>query len=89
MVKLRLQRFGSKKRPTYRIVAAPSTTKRDGGFLEIIGTYEPTKQPAEVKVDNQKALKWLNDGAQPTDTVKNIFEKAGIIKELNAQKQPK
>ena len=77
-VKLRLQRYGSKKRPFYRLVAADSRAKRDGRFLEIIGTYNPTTEPASVKIDEEKAVKWLNEGAQPTDTVKNLFAKAGI-----------
>lgn len=89
MVKLRLQRFGSKKRPFYRVVAANSTVKRDGAFLEIIGTYEPTKQPAIVKLDNEKALAWLLNGAQPTDTVKSLLDKAGVIAEFNAQRNNK
>lgn len=78
MVKLRLQRHGSKKRPFYRLVAADSRQKRDGRYLEIIGTYNPTTEPATVKIDEEKALKWLNEGAQVTDTVKNLFAKAGI-----------
>ncbi len=77
-VKLRLQRHGSKKRPFYRLVAADSRNKRDGRYLEIIGTYNPTTEPASVKIDVEKAEKWLNEGAKPTDTVKNLFAKAGI-----------
>ena len=77
-VKIRLQRYGSKKRPFYRLVAADSRVKRDGRFLEIIGTYNPTTEPATVKIDEEKAKKWLNEGAQTTDTVKNLFAKAGI-----------
>ncbi len=79
-VKIRLQRHGSKKRPFYRLVAADSRNKRDGRYLEIIGTYNPTTEPAEVKIDEEKAKKWLNEGAQVTDTVKNLFAKAGIKK---------
>lgn len=79
-VKIRLQRYGSKKRPFYRLVAADSRNKRDGRYLEIIGTYNPTTEPAEVKIDEEKAKKWLNEGAQATDTVKNLFAKAGIKK---------
>ncbi len=78
-VKLRLQRFGSKKRPFYRIVAADSRSPRDGRNLEIIGTYDPTKDPVAVRIDEEKAMKWLNVGAQPTDTVKNLFAKANIL----------
>ena len=77
-VKIRLQRHGSKKRPFYRLVAADSRSPRDGRYLEIIGTYNPTTEPASVKIDSDKAQKWLNEGAQPTDTVKNLFTKAGI-----------
>ncbi|NMA04994.1 MAG: 30S ribosomal protein S16 [Acholeplasmataceae bacterium] len=78
MVKLRLQRFGSKKRPFYRIVAADVKAPRDGKFLDIIGTYDPLTEPATVKIDKEKALKWLNDGAKPTDTVKSLFKKHDI-----------
>jgi small subunit ribosomal protein S16 len=77
-VKIRLQRYGSKKRPFYRLVAADSRSPRDGRYLEIIGTYNPTTDPASVKIDSEKAQKWLNEGAKPTDTVKNLFAKAGI-----------
>ena len=77
-VKLRLQRHGSKKRPFYRLVAADSRNKRDGRYLEIIGTYNPLTDPVSVKIDVEKAEKWLSVGAKPTDTVKNLFAKAGI-----------
>ncbi len=77
-VKIRLQRHGSKKRPFYRLVAADSRSPRDGRYLEIIGTYDPTKEPVAVTIDEEKAKKWLNEGAQLTDTVKNLFAKAGI-----------
>jgi small subunit ribosomal protein S16 len=77
-VKLRLQRHGSKKRPFYRLVAADSRSKRDGRYLEIVGTYNPTTEPASVKIDVEKAEKWLSEGAKPTDTVKNLLAKAGI-----------
>jgi len=79
-VKIRLQRFGSKKRPFYRLVAADSRSKRDGRYLEIVGTYNPTTEPATVKIDEEIARKWLSEGAQVTDTVKNLFTKAGITK---------
>ena len=79
-VKIRLQRFGAKKRPFYRIVAADSRTQRDGRYLEIIGTYNPLTDPAQVKIDEEKAQKWLQEGAQVTDTVKNLFTKAGITR---------
>jgi len=89
MVKLRLQRFGTTKKPFYRIVAADSKKPRDGRFLEILGTYDPTKEPAFVNIDNEKVLAWLNKGAQPTDTVKSIFSKAGIIRQFVAEKNSK
>lgn len=79
-VKLRLQRFGAKKRPFYRIVASDSRTARDGRYLEIIGTYNPLTDPATIKIDEVKVQKWLQEGAQATDTVKNLFDKAGINK---------
>lgn len=78
MVKIRLQRFGAKKRPFYRIVAADVRAPRDGKFLDIIGTYNPLTKPATIKVDKEKAQKWLNDGAKPTDTVKSIFRQLDI-----------
>ncbi|MCC5912006.1 MAG: 30S ribosomal protein S16 [Clostridiaceae bacterium] len=78
-VKIRLKRMGSKKRPFYRIVVADSRAPRDGRFIEEIGYYNPVSEPKEVKIDDQKATKWLNDGAQPTDTVKDLFKKNGII----------
>lgn len=77
-VKLRLQRFGTTKRPYYRLVVADSRHKRDGRYLEIIGSYDPTKEPTEIKIDEERALDWLSKGAQPTDTVKNLLTKKGI-----------
>ena len=87
MVKLRLQRYGAKKAPFYRIIATESGNPRDGRFIEILGTYNPLTNPAEVKVDEEKVLAWLNNGAQPTDTVKNILSKQGIIAKFNASKK--
>jgi small subunit ribosomal protein S16 len=78
-VKLRLTRMGSKKAPFYRIVAVDSRKARDGKYIEQIGIYNPIKQPAEIKIDAEIARKWLNVGAEPTDTVRNIFFNAGII----------
>ncbi len=89
MIKLRLQRFGTKKKPFYRVVAADSRKPRDGRYLEIVGVYDPTKEPAYVNMDQEKALKWLNVGAQPTDTVKSLFKKAGIIGQFNSEKKNK
>ena len=73
-VKLRLRRMGAKKRPFYRIVAADSRSPRDGRFIEIIGTYNPLTSPAEIKIDEEKALKWLKEGAKPSDTVRDLFK---------------
>jgi len=86
MVKLRLKRMGSKKAPSYRIVAADSRAPRDGRFIEIIGMYNPTTNPATVKVDEEKALKWLGEGAQPTETVRNILSAAGVLKKFHESK---
>ncbi len=77
-VKLRLKRMGSKQRPFYRIVAADSRSPRDGKFIETVGTYQPIYKENNISVDEEKALKWLNNGAIPTDTVKNILTKSGI-----------
>ncbi len=77
MVKIRLQRLGNHKRPFYRVVASESTKARDGKFLEIVGTYEPIK--GEVAIDSEKVQKWLNNGAQPTDTVKSLFKKYNVL----------
>ncbi|HHX52848.1 MAG TPA: 30S ribosomal protein S16 [Erysipelothrix sp.] len=85
-VKLRLKRMGAKRNPFYRIVAADSRAPRDGRFIEIIGYYDPTKQPAEVKIDEELALKWLGVGAQPSDTVRNLLSKQGIIKKHTESK---
>ncbi len=78
-VKIRLRRMGAKKSPYYRIVVADSRFPRDGRFIEEIGTYDPNKDPAEVKVDGEKAKKWIGNGAQPTDTVKAILKKNGVL----------
>jgi len=87
MVKLRLTRMGATKQPAYRIVAADSRARRDGRFIEILGYYNPLTNPAEVKVDEEKVLKWLNDGALPTDTVRDILSKEGIMKKFHDQKK--
>ena len=81
-VKIRLTRMGAKKRPMYRIVASDSRRPRDGEYLELIGTYNPVATPAEVKIDEEKALKWLTTGAIPSDTVRSLFSKAGIMKKF-------
>ena len=79
-VKIRLRRMGQKKAPFYRIVVADSRSPRDGRFIEEIGTYDPTKDPSEFKVDEELAKKWLNNGARPTEVVGKIFKAAGIEK---------
>ena len=81
-VKLRLRRMGSKKKPFYRIVAADSRFPRDGRFIETVGTYNPLSNPSEVKINEEVALKWLERGAIPTDTVRNLFSKNGIMKKF-------
>ncbi|MBQ3431515.1 MAG: 30S ribosomal protein S16 [Clostridia bacterium] len=78
-VKIRLRRMGAKKSPYYRIVVADSRYPRDGRFIEEIGVYNPLKEPAEVKVDAEKAKQWISNGAQPTDTVKAILKKNGVL----------
>ena len=78
-VKIRLRRMGAKKAPFYRIVVADSRYPRDGRFIEEIGYYDPTKNPSVIQVDKEKADKWIANGAQPTDTVKVLLKKAGII----------
>lgn len=88
-VKLRSQRMGSKKRPFYRVVAADSRSPRDGRFLEIIGTYNPIDEPASIKIDEEKALKWLSLGALPSDTVRSLLAKAGILEKFNQLKKNK
>jgi len=88
-VKLRLQRFGAHKSPFYRIVAADSKSPRDGRFVEVVGTYNPVANPAQVSVDEEKVLAWLNNGAQPTDTVKSILSKEGILAKYAASKVKK
>jgi ribosomal protein S16 len=79
MVKIRLRRMGAKKAPFYRIVVADSRFPRDGRFIEELGTYNPLKEPAEIKVDSERAQKWIKDGAQPTETVRGLLKKAGVL----------
>ena len=88
-VKLRLKRMGGKQKPFYRIVAADSRFPRDGRFIETVGTYNPISKPAEVKIDKELAIKWLSNGAQPTDTVKALFKKEGILKDFADAKKGK
>ncbi len=79
MVKIRLKRLGAKKKPFYRVVVADSRSPRDGKTIDEIGTYDPIKQPAEVKIDAEAAKKWIQNGAQPTDTVRSLLKKAGVL----------
>lgn len=88
-VKLRLKRMGSKQKPFYRIVAADSRFPRDGRFIEVVGTYDPIKKDADVTIDEEKALKWLNSGAQPTDTVRSILSSKGIMTKFAQSKAKK
>ena len=79
MVKIRLRRLGAKKNPFYRVVVADSRFARDGRFIEEIGYYDPTAEPSVVKIDAEKAKQWLDNGAQPTDTVREILKKAAVL----------
>ena len=88
-VKLRLKRMGSKQKPFYRIVAADSRSPRDGKFIETVGTYNPIKGKEVVTIDEEKALKWLSMGAQPTDTVRSILSNEGIMKKYAESKTKK
>lgn len=78
-VKIRLTRMGDKKAPFYRVVVADSRSPRDGKFIDIIGTYNPLTNPAEIKIDAEKANKWLRNGATPTETAKSVLTKSGVI----------
>ncbi|WP_125546038.1 MULTISPECIES: 30S ribosomal protein S16 [Levilactobacillus] len=88
-VKIRLKRMGSKKRPFYRIVVADSRSPRDGRFIEQVGTYNPVTQPAQITLEEESILNWLNNGAQPSDTVKNLLSNAGIMKQYHEAKYTK
>ncbi len=87
MVKIRLRRVGSKKKPSYRLVVADSRAPRDGAFIAIIGHYNPLTDPETIVIDEEKALNWLRQGAQPTDTAARLLAKAGIIEESEARKE--
>ena len=78
-VKIRLRRMGAKKAPFYRVVVADSRSPRDGRFIEEIGTYNPLSEPSELKIDAERALQWMKNGAQPTDTVRVLLKKAGVL----------
>ena len=88
-VKIRLNRMGAKKSPFYRIVVADSRAPRDGRFIEVVGNYDSTKEPAVVNIDEEKALEWMSKGAQPTDTVRSLFSKQGIMVKFDAAKHAK
>ena len=78
-VKIRLKRMGMKKKPFYRVVVADIRSPRDGRFIEELGYYDPMKQPADIKIDNEKAQQWIKNGAQPTDTVRGLLKKANVL----------
>ena len=89
MVRIRLRRVGRKHRPIYRVVVADSRSPRDGAFIEIIGHYNPLTEPATVDINEEKALKWLRDGAQPTDTVSSMLRRLGILDKFKQGSQAK
>lgn len=84
-VKLRLMRMGKKKQPTYRVVAADSRSPRNGRFIEIVGTYQPRLEPSAINIDNEKALKWLRNGAKPTETVERLLKISGAWAEFKGE----
>lgn len=88
-VRLRLMRTGKKKQPTYRIVAADARSPRDGRFIEIVGTYDPRREPSAITVDNDKAIDWLHKGAQPSERVKKLLEISGAWEEFQTAKAAK
>lgn len=85
--KIRLRRMGAKKRPFYRVVVADSRSPRDGKFIEEIGYYDPSTTPATINIDEEKAMKWLADGAKPSDTAKSLFQKQGIMAKFAATRK--
>ena len=85
-VKIRLKRMGSKKRPFYRIVVADSRSPRDGRFIETVGTYKPLTEPEQVTLKEEAIMNWLSNGAQPSDTVRNILSKQGVMKKFHEAK---
>ncbi|MBQ7476406.1 MAG: 30S ribosomal protein S16 [Selenomonadaceae bacterium] len=87
MVKIRLNRMGAKRQPFYRIVVADSRSPRDGRFIEIVGNYDPKKDPAIINVDEEKIIAWIKKGAQPTDTVRSLLSKKGIIQKINQERK--
>lgn len=85
-VKIRLKRIGTKKKPFYRIVVADSRAPRDGKFIEEIGVYNPISEPKEIRIDDERAIKWLGDGAKPTETVGVLFKRNGIFEKYEEAK---
>ncbi|NHM29768.1 30S ribosomal protein S16 [Neobacillus terrae] len=85
-VKIRLKRMGANKSPFYRIVVADSRSPRDGRYIEVVGTYNPVAQPAALDINEELALKWLQDGAKPSDTVRNLFSTQGIMEKFHNAK---
>ncbi|MFJ5622141.1 30S ribosomal protein S16 [Peribacillus loiseleuriae] len=85
-VKIRLKRMGAKKTPFYRIVVADARSPRDGRYIEVVGTYNPVTQPAQIQINEELALKWLQDGAKPSDTVRNLFSTQGIMEKFHNAK---
>jgi small subunit ribosomal protein S16 len=88
-VKIRLKRMGAKKSPFYRIVVADSRSPRDGRYIEVVGTYNPVAQPAVVEINEELALKWLQTGAKPSDTVRNLFSTQGVMEKFHNVKNSK
>lgn len=84
-VKIRLKRMGAKKKPFYRVVVADSRSPRDGRFIEEIGYYNPLTEPVDIKINDEKAIKWLKTGALPTDTVRDLFKKYGVFQKLEGK----
>lgn len=85
-VKIRLKRIGAKKSPFYRIVVADSRSPRDGRYIEIVGTYNPVTQPAQVQINEDLVLQWMKNGAKPSDTVRNLFSNQGIMEKFHNAK---
>lgn len=85
--RIRLKRMGAKKNPFYRVVVADARSPRDGRFIEEIGYYDPSTDPATIKIDEEKALKWLTNGAKPSDTAKSLFQKQGIMAKYAANRK--
>ncbi len=87
MVRIRLRRMGAKRRPFYRLVVAESSAPRDGRFIEEVGIYDPTRQPAEVRIQEERVIHWIRQGAQPTDTVRSLLRHEGILKRMAEERR--